>query len=77
MPRRSRIDITLGSDAEFQIYTEMYEAGQVEKRIHFESQVQIIPIPSCASFDDNTKRNIWYSQEDFRRMREHHCWIAT
>ena len=90
MPQRSRITHSIAHEDEFRMYTEMYgvlsaaaaattsqefEAG---KHIQFQSHVEIISIPSCASFDEKTKRNMWYSKEEFQQMRQHHnCLIAA
>ena len=40
-----------------------------KRSISFEEDVQVVEIPSCSSFDDETKRSMWYTQEEFKQMR--------
>ena len=40
-----------------------------KRSISFEEDVQVVEIPSCSSFSDETKRSMWYTQEEFKHMR--------
>ena len=39
------------------------------RKISFEENVEIVTIPSCDSLDEETKRSMWYTQEEFYYMR--------
>ncbi|KAF1317672.1 hypothetical protein FI667_g14575, partial [Globisporangium splendens] len=41
-----------------------------DRRISFEKDVDIVTIPARSSFDAEYKRRVWYSSEEFSRMRQ-------
>jgi len=40
-----------------------------DRRISFDDEVEMITIPSLESLDEDTKRAMWYSAEEFKKMR--------
>ncbi|KAF0724323.1 hypothetical protein Ae201684P_003191 [Aphanomyces euteiches] len=40
------------------------------KRISFDDDVKVETIPSLSSIDEKTKKDLWYSADDFRRMQQ-------
>ncbi|RHZ30940.1 hypothetical protein DYB26_012792 [Aphanomyces astaci] len=40
------------------------------KRISFDDDVKVETIPSLSSIDEATKRDLWYSADDFAKMQQ-------
>ncbi|ETV90992.1 hypothetical protein H310_14327 [Aphanomyces invadans] len=40
------------------------------KRISFDDDVKVETIPSLSSIDEATKKNLWYSADDFAKMQQ-------
>ncbi|DAZ97334.1 TPA: hypothetical protein N0F65_003698 [Lagenidium giganteum] len=56
------------SDDEMQV--ERTRTCSHDRRISFDDAVNVVTIPSRDSFDEEDKRRMWYSNEEFHRMRQ-------